>query len=269
METDDLSRWEKLGEKIRLEQYTRREFRESLSAGHFKTVIIATGSIEQHLEHLALPQDIMSSTYVAETVAKAMYPDVLVTVPVSVGIAEHHMIFPGTISTKPGSWLSIIFDCVESFVRHGITRILILNGHGGNVDPIKGVLQQWQLHLTSVYGKQLDDGKIKEIDTHTDYTNALLGRHSNGLDLRFNSYWDFIPEDLADSILEVGQYPGHAGEFETSFAMEAFPENVRANAISKNKDAEAQAASAEKGRMFIDKAVEGTMDLIREMLDKS
>jgi creatinine amidohydrolase/Fe(II)-dependent formamide hydrolase-like protein len=51
--------------------------------------------------------------------------------------------------------------------------------------------------------------------------------------------------------------------------MEAFPENVRANAISKNKDAEAQAASAEKGRIFIDKAVEGTMDLIRDMLDKS
>lgn len=257
-----------MGKKIRLEQYTRQEFRESLSAGHFKTVIIATGSIEQHLEHLGLSQDIMSSTYVAETVAKAMYPDVLVTVPVSVGIAEHHMIFPGTMSAKPGSWLSVIFDCVESLARHGIKRILILNGHGGNVEPVKGVLQQWQLHLTSVYGNQLEDEKIKEIDTHTDYTNALLERHSNGLDLRFNSYWDFIPEDLANSILDAGQYPGHAGEFETSFAMEAFPENVRTNAIRKNKDAEAQSASAEKGRIFIDKAVEGTKSLILEMLDK-
>jgi creatinine amidohydrolase len=257
-----------LGKKIRLEQHTRQEFRESLSAGHFKTVIIATGSIEQHLEHLGLSQDIMSSTYVAETVAKAMYPDVLVTVPVSIGIAEHHMIFPGTMSAKPGSWLSVIFDCVESLARHGIKRILILNGHGGNVEPVKGVLQQWQLHLTSVYGNQLEDEKIKEIDTHTDYTNTLLERHSNGLDLRFNSYWDFIPEDLANSVLDAGQYPGHAGEFETSFAMEAFPENVRTNAIRKNKDAEAQSASVEKGRIFIDKAVEGTMSLILEMLDK-
>ena len=257
-----------MGKKIRLEQYTRQEFRDSLSAGHFKIVIIATGSIEQHLEHLGLPQDIMSSTYVAESVANAMYPYVLVTVPVSVGIAEHHMMFPGTMSAKPGSWLSIIFDCVESLVRHGIKKILILNGHGGNEEPVRGVLQQWQLHLTSVYGNQLEDEKIKEIDTHSDYTNALLERDSNGLDLRFNSYWDFIPEDLANSVLDTGQYPGHAGEFETSFAIEAFPENVRINAISDNKDAESQSASAEKGRILIDRAVEGTIGLIKEMLDK-
>lgn len=255
--------------KIRLEQHTRREFRESLSAGHFKTVIIATGSIEQHLEHLAMSQDIMASTYVAEAVARAMYPEVLVTVPVSIGIAEHHMIFPGTISAKPGSWLSILFDSIESLVRHGIKRILILNGHGGNVDPIKGVLQQWQLHLTSVYGEQLKDETLKEIDTHSEYTDALLERDCSGLDLRFNSYWDFIPEEFANSILDTGQYPGHAGEFETSFAMEAFPENVRTNAISKNKDAEPQAASAAKGRMCIDKVVSGTTGVILEMLDQS
>ena len=37
---------------------TRRELREALAAGQFQTAIIPTGSIEQHLEHLAMEHDI-------------------------------------------------------------------------------------------------------------------------------------------------------------------------------------------------------------------
>ena len=89
--------------EVRLEKLTRREFRQALEVGSFKAAIIATGSIEQHLEHLAFPQDIASSTYVAEKAAALLYPDVVVAVPISIGIAEHHMHFPGTMSVKPGS----------------------------------------------------------------------------------------------------------------------------------------------------------------------
>ena len=127
-----------MNRKVRIEAYTRREFREALRAGSFRAAIIATGSIEQHLEHLALEQDIASSTHVAERAAEALYPSVAVVVPLSIGIAEHHMYFPGTMSAKPGSWLAVLFDAVESLVRHGITRVLILNGHGGNVKPVRG-----------------------------------------------------------------------------------------------------------------------------------
>tara|TARA_Y100000590_G_scaffold254994_1_gene286302 strand:- start:8008 stop:8784 length:777 start_codon:yes stop_codon:yes gene_type:complete len=250
---------------IRLEQHTRHEFKEALNKGHFEVAIIATGSIEQHLEHLAINQDIFSSTYMAETVADLLYPKVIVAVPISIGIAEHHMYFPGTMSAKPGSWLAILFDAVESLIRHGITKILILNGHGGNVLPVKGVIQQWQLHLTSVYGNPINN-TAKPIDSHEDYTDALLERDSTGLDLRFNSYWDFIPEEYTKDILEIGKHPGHAGEFETSFALEAFPENVRQSAINKNKDPEPKYASSDKGRLLIDKAIQGITYTVNDML---
>ena len=42
---------------IRLEKYTRREFRKALADGKFRVAILATGSIEQHLEHLAIELD--------------------------------------------------------------------------------------------------------------------------------------------------------------------------------------------------------------------
>ena len=50
------------------------------------------------------------------------------------------------------------------YEKHGITKILILNGHGGNVLPVKGVIQQWQLHLTSVYGNPINN-TAKPIDS--------------------------------------------------------------------------------------------------------
>ena len=67
--------------EFRVENFTRREFRQAREAEKFGTAIIATGSIEQHLEHLAMVQDIASSTRIAELVAERLYPEVVLAVP--------------------------------------------------------------------------------------------------------------------------------------------------------------------------------------------
>ena len=252
--------------EVRLENHTRREFREALDAGQFRAAIIATGSIEQHMEHLEFPQDITSSTYVAERAAENLYPHVVVSVPMAIGISEHHMGFPGTMSARPGSWLAVLFDAVESIVRHGIKKVLILNGHGGNVAPVEGVINQWNLLLTANYGNPLSASVKTSIRTNSQYVSALLDRDDAGIDLRFNSYWDLIPEDFAHEVLDSGVYPGHAGEFETSFSLFAQPEVVRQQAIAHSEDASSD-ATAEKGRLLADRAIEGVTALVKEMLN--
>jgi hypothetical protein len=134
-------------QEVLLGRMTRREFREALERGWFRTAIVATGSIEQHLEHLAMDYDISAASWVAEQAARRLYPQVVVAVPVSVGISEHHMLHPGTLTAKPGSWLAVVFDAVESLVRHGVRNVLILNGHGGNEAPVEGILRQWQIYF--------------------------------------------------------------------------------------------------------------------------
>ena len=228
--------------EVNLERFTRREFRKSLESGHFKLAIVATGSVEQHLEHLAMAQDIVSSTYIAERVAERLYPNVLVAVPMSIGIAEHHMHIAGSLSAKPGSWLGVLFDAVESLMRHGIKKILILNGHGGNVLPIEGAIRQWKLYFDNTQGVE------------------------QPVDLRFCSYWDLIPKEFAARVLDTGVMPGHAGEFETSFTMDAIPENVRTEDISHNEDPGPSAATREKGALLIKKTLEGAIKLVEEML---
>ena len=245
---------------IRLEKYTRREFRKALADGKFRVAILATGSIEQHLEHLAIELDIASSTYVAERVAESLYPDVVVAVPIAIGIAEHHMSHAGTLSAKVGSWLAVMFDVVESLVRHDIKKILILNGHGGNVAPIESTLEQWRLYFKKTQSDHESNGSIPQ--TADDMFNV----ENSPIDLRFLSYWDAIPKEVGQSVLDTGQYPGHAQEFETSVALHMFPEHVRLDAIPHSDDPGPPMATPSKGRQLIEQSVEGVTAVIRNML---
>ncbi len=226
--------------EVHLERLTRREFREAIEAGHFKSAIIATGSVEQHLEHLAMVQDIASSTHIAERVANNLYPNVVVAVPINVGVAEHHMKHPGTLTTKPETWLAVILDATESLLRHGVKKVLILNGHGGNRRPIYGAISQWKTYFRNQYGE---------------------------VDVRFNSYWDVLSHEFVSSVQDAPGFPSHAREFETSFTMHVHPENVRSDAIPYSEDEGAAAATAEKGKLLVDKTVEGVTAIVQEMLE--
>ncbi|MFA0757696.1 MAG: hypothetical protein KEFWMYNX_000869 [Candidatus Fervidibacter sp.] len=229
-----------MSQEVLLERLTRREFRERLQRGELQAAIIATGSIEQHLEHLPFAHDTLSAAWVAEQVARQLFPKVIVTVPVSIGISEHWMWAPGTLTAKPGSWLAVLFDAAESLMRHGLRRVLILNGHAGNVAPVQGVLRQWQLY----FARQFPDSN-----------------------LQFASYWDFIPRNIAETVLATKRMPGHAQEFETSIALHAFPELVRQSVIAHQDDPEPTQATAEKGRQLAEIAIAGVVAFLQGMLD--
>ena len=226
--------------EVRVERMTRREFRERLEAGEIRMAIIPTGSIEQHLEHMAMEHDIRSSTHVAEQAARQLSPNVVVAVPLVIGISEHHMFAPGSLTAKPGGWLAVLFDAVESFVRHGVTNVLVLNGHGGNVAPMDGIINQWWRYFD---------------------------RDHPGCNIQFHSYWDLIPTDFANDVLDTQVMPGHAQEFETAFALHVFPENVRLDVVGDQEDKEPIQATAEKGRLLVEKAITEVANLAQSMLD--
>ena len=218
-------------------QFTRREFREALAAHTFQTAIIPTGSIEQHLEHLAMEHDIRMATHIAEQVARQLYPQVIVTLPMRVGISEHHMGHQGTITAKPGSWLSVLFDAVESLVRHGINNVLILNGHGGNEAPVYGIIRQWHLYFQA---------------------------QAPAANVQFHSYWNL--SRLQAEKLCKGGVPGHAQEYETAMALAVFPENVRQAAMHDQEDKEPLDADAEQVQLLVDAAVDVTRQFVEEMI---
>ena len=225
--------------EILLRKHTRREFRERMASGELKACIIPTAAIEQHLEHLAMEHDWRSATHVAERVAERLAPQVLVAEGLMAGISEHHMKHPGTLSLQPATFIAALTDLIDSMVRAGFTNILVLNGHGGNVAPVRGIWDQ------------------------------ILRRYQHNL--HFLPYWDVLTVDDAKELLKSGHrlpqdMPGHAQEFETAFALDVFPENVRTDMWTDQEDQKPAMATAECGREFIARIVDRVSAYLQEMI---
>jgi creatinine amidohydrolase len=221
--------------QVLLPKHTRREFRRRMESGQLKACIIPVAATEQHLEHLAMEHDWRSCLHIAVQAALRLRPRVLVAPVMNIGISEHHMRHIGTLSALPGGWLSVLFDAIRSMNHAGFANILVLNGHGGNVQPCEGIWPQFLQRL--------------EINLH------------------FRSYWDLIPPDLAAAHLKTGRWPGHGQEFETAFALAAFPENVRPDAMRDQEDKEPLEATAEAGAALIEAIVEGVRGYVAGMID--
>ena len=223
--------------EILLHKHTRREFRQRMQSGELKACIIPVAATEQHLEHLAMEHDWRSCNHIANAVAQRLAPQVIVAPSMSIGISEHHMRHIGTLSALPGSWLGVLFDTIRSMNHAGFENILVLNGHGGNMAPCDGIWPQF-LQRTEI-------------------------------NLYFRSYWEFLDPQVAKSSLKTGRMPGHAQEFETAFALAAFPENVRHDAMADQEDKEPLEATAEAGQVMIDSIVDGVSQFVAGMIDGS
>lgn len=220
---------------IHLHKHTRREFRERMQRGELRACVIPVAATEQHLEHLAMEHDWRSVNHIADRVAARLAPQVIVAPSMNIGISEHHMRHIGTLTAMPGSWLGVLFDTIRSMHAAGFQNILVLNGHGGNIAPCQGIWGQFQQRLE--------------------------------INLQFHSYWDFLPAEIAEAHLKTNRWPGHAQEFETAFALAAFPENVRADAMRDQEDCEPLEATAEAGHALIEAIVERVSDHVQAMID--
>ena len=99
-----------------------------------------------------MAHDNLHCMYMAEQVAKAMAPEVVVATPLNIGVSEHHMeVGPGTLTVRPEIFCEFVFDVCDSLVRSGITNILIMNGHGGNVKPMMYRIEEYRDRLSNIF----------------------------------------------------------------------------------------------------------------------
>ena len=100
------------------------------------TIIIPVGSIEQHGAHLPISTDSDIVTKIASRLAKKCGFIVLPTI--SYGVSREHDPF-FNVSLRPQHLNRILGDIIDSLVRNHIKKIIILNGHHGNLKPIDSV----------------------------------------------------------------------------------------------------------------------------------
>ncbi|MFB6193571.1 MAG: creatininase family protein, partial [Halobaculum sp.] len=147
-------------------------------------VVLPTGSTEQHSTHLPLSVDTLRADHLSAALVEAA-PDHgldLVRLPaLPYGYSEHHMRFPGTVTLSQDTYRNAVIDVGRSMAEHGVDRLILLNCHGGNREPLAMAVDRL--------------GRDHDLTTHL-------------------VHWtDFGREALQEAF---GEGWGHAGDHETS-----------------------------------------------------
>ncbi|GGM98946.1 creatininase [Dyadobacter beijingensis] len=164
-------------------------------------VVLPLGAIEQHGPHMAVATDTDIVTHLAREAEKSLPGEVLLCPTMPFGSSHHHLSFGGTISISPALYTQVVVDMVGSLLQNGFRRIVLLNGHGGNITPVRQAL--------AVLSKDYD---------HTMPANIALV-----------TYWELAGKPFAGELPMESPALSHACEYETSMMLHLFPEKVWMN----------------------------------------
>ncbi|HTE06453.1 MAG TPA: creatininase family protein, partial [Planctomycetota bacterium] len=221
------------------------------AARRFREVDIAllpVGSIEQHGPHLPLDVDAFDAEYLAQAVGAACRaPAPLVLPLIPYGVAYHHDDFAGTISIGPDTLARMVYEVGMSVAKHGITKLVIINGHGGNRSCLRFAAQQInrdaRIFTCVETGETADEDLAGMIETENDVHAGEI-ETSTTLALRPH----LVPMDKAKKF--VPKFSSGYLDFTSKRSVEWF---ARTSAISKSGVlGDPTKASVEKGRRMWD-----------------
>src|SRR5437763_1537538 len=170
------------------------------------TVVVAPiAACEQHSRHLPTYTDTLLVTAVAEGVEQRLSRQVLLLPTLWFGASSHHLRFGATLSAEVDTHVAMLCDLLSPLLEDGYQRLLVLNGHGGNIDTMHMALRRLQPR----------------------HRERVLGAAS---------YWDLAAPELAALAEGPRKNMGHACEFEPSMMLVLRSANASLEGRQKKKD---------------------------------
>jgi len=246
---------------IRMAEMTWPDIKSAIEQG-YTTVVVAVGSTEQHGPHLPTMTDTRIGDELAHRVAMKLGHTLQVST-ITVGCSRHHLGFPGTISLRDETLRMTILDYIDSLIRCGFNRIVILPIHGGNFPIVQATLKETQIAHQGI-----------EIIGVTDRTKflACLNAASAEFGIKANESGAHAGECETSMMMALEKnlviwdrfapgYVGLTGEKELKIiseqGMHAFTKNGVLGDPSK--------ASADKGEIYLDRVTEFLIQEIKKL----
>ena len=108
--------------------------------------VLPVGSTEQHGPHAPLGTDRITAEAVADAGVERFDDEAVVAPAIPVGVAEEHRDFAGTLWLSEDTFRANVRETVASLAHHGWDRVVVVNGHGGNVGPLREVCARITRH---------------------------------------------------------------------------------------------------------------------------
>ena len=172
---------------VQLEEMNTKSF----LAGGFDTAIIPIGACESHGDHMPFGTDALTAHALAVKTALRLQTT-FVLPPCFLGMSEHYKHKPLAISMTHATQISILKDKISSLIHWGMKKILILNGHDGNIPCAEIAAREMKV-------------------IHPEISIAIL------------DWWVVVPKMLPADLFEIWAGWGHAGELEASIGLSLFP----------------------------------------------
>src|SRR5262245_6403486 len=107
-------------------------------------VLAPIAACEQHSRHLPTFTDSILCGAVADRVESSM-PDRVLLLPLQwLGASDHHFPFGATLSASLDTHITMLCEILKPILDDGYPRVMILNGHGGNIDTLHVALRRLQ-----------------------------------------------------------------------------------------------------------------------------
>jgi len=256
--------------KHRYAEMTWPECREAARAGRVAVVPVAT--YEDHGYHLPIDVDVVLCTEICERAVAKIPNEAVLIPPVNHGFSPHHMDFPGTISIGWDTFINYVRDVCCSLAHHEFTHILIVNGHGSNTAPLEmaarltilategrvlcASVNHWGLHRAREVGNAVRESDYGGASHAGEYETSLYLALRPGLaqmDKAVDEMSPLPPSFQTDLML---------GKRKDASSAHLMP--YWSTMTASGTRGAATKATAEKGQKFLEAAVEGLIELIRE-----
>ncbi len=165
-------------------------------------IVIPIGSTEQHGPNGLIGTDAICAEVVGKGIGEAA--DALVAPTISVGMAQHHLGFAGSMTLRPTTLIAVVRDTVASLARHGFTRFYFINGHGGNIATVTAAFSE-------IYAE----------------TSLHPAGNQPVIKCKLRNWWESSKVKAISSVLYGGSEGSHATPSEVSLTWYAYPEAVR------------------------------------------
>ena len=169
----------------------------------YEVALLPWGATEAHNFHLPYSSDIVQCEYVAAESARLAWEKgakvvVLPTIPFGVNTGQIDIKL--TINMNPSTQTAVLRDVIDSLSRQGISKLVVMNGHGGN--DFRQMIREIQSHYSNIFVCTINWYQVAEWNKFFEEPGDHAGEMETSTML-------YIASDLVLPLSEAGEGKEH------------------------------------------------------------